>query len=251
MGTNTDISWTDHTHNLFWGCFKVSEECKYCYAEGFAKRVGKHIWGPAVNTDRWILSENNFKKPFKWNKDALAEGRRHRVFCSSMSDLYEDHPAVVEIRNRFFREVIPATPWLDWQFLTKRPENILKMSPAAWSQDWPSNVWIGTSVGTQARAIERIPELLNVPARVRFLSCEPLLEEIDLTPWLSDLQWIICGGESGPKHRPFNPEWARILRDQCLEANVAYFFKQHGGFHHDSGGNLLDGRTWQAFPLAA
>lgn len=249
MGTKTEISWCDHTHNLFWGCMKVSEECKNCYAETFSKRVGKDIWGPSSNTRRWILGEKNWQNPYKWNKQAEKEVQFHRVFCSSMSDIYEDHPDVTETRNRFFEEVIPATPWLNWLLLTKRPENILKMSP--WGQQWPDNVWVGTSVGTQARAEERIPELLKVPAVVRFLSCEPLLEEINITPWLSQLQWIICGGESGQKHRPFNPDWARSLRTQCLDAEVAYFFKQHGGLHHSSGGNLLDGEVYQAFPQIA
>jgi protein gp37 len=178
----------------------------------------------------------------------MKEGRYHRVFCSSMSDVYEEHPAVVESRERLWT-VIEQTPWLIWLLLTKRPENIMKMSP--WGQYWPDNVWVGTSVGKQARAEERIPELLKVPAIVRFLSCEPLLEEINLTPWLSELQWIICGGESGPKHRPFNPEWARILRDQCADANVPYFFKQHGGLHHNSGGHLLDGIEWREYPVTA
>jgi protein gp37 len=246
MGTNTKILWCDHTFNAWWGCLKVSEECKNCYAETFAKRVGRDIWGPAATTDRWILSEANWKKPFQWNREAEKERLYHRVFCSSMSDVFEDHPAVIESRKRLW-DVIEQTSWLNWLLLTKRPENILKMSP--WGNNWPENVWVGTSVGTQARAIERIPELLKVPAKVRFLSCEPLLEAVDLTSWLPELQWIICGGESGPRHRPFNPQWARSLRDQCLETNIPFFFKQHGGLHHDSGGNLLDGQIWQQFPI--
>jgi len=249
MGTKTAIAWTDHSQNYWWGCLKVSEECKNCYAETFSKRVGKDIWGPASTTSRWILGDKNWQNPYKWNKQAQSEQRIHRVFCSSMSDLYEDHPEVAETRNRFFNEVIPETPWLAWQFLTKRPENILTMSPISWQDKWPDNVWVGTSVGTQARAEERIPELLKVPATIRFLSCEPLLEQVDLTPWLPQLQWIICGGESGPKHRPFNPDWAKYLRTQCQEANVAYFFKQVGGLYHDSGGSLLDGEEWKAFPM--
>jgi protein gp37 len=246
MGTKTEIAWTDHTWNAWWGCFKVSEECKHCYAETFAKRVGKKIWGPSATTDRWLLSENNWKKPLQWNQEAERERCFHRVFCASMSDVFEDHPAVSEARQRLWG-LIEQTPWLNWQLLTKRPENILKMVP--WGAKWPENAWVGTSVGTQARAIERIPQLLKVPASIRFLSCEPLLEAVDLSPWLSELQWVIVGGESGPKHRPFNPDWARSLREQCLEADVRFFFKQHGGTHHSSGGNLLDGRTWQEFPL--
>lgn len=248
MGTKTDISWTDHTFNPWWGCLKVSEECTHCYAETFAKRVGRNIWGPAANTDRWILSESNWMKPIQWNKQAQKDMQFHKVFCASMADVYEDHPAVVESRKRLW-DTIEETPWLIWLLLTKRPENIMKMSP--WGQQWPDNVWVGTSVGTQARAEERIPELLKVPATVRFLSCEPLLEQVNLTPWISQLQWIICGGESGPKHRPFDPYWAKYLRTQCQEADVPYFFKQHGGLHHDSGGSLLDGEEWKEYPLTA
>lgn len=263
MGEQTKIQWTwrrlddgtmiaGRTFNPWWGCLKVSEECTHCYAEGFAKRVGRDIWGPVATTPRWLLSENNWKQPIKWNVEAEKQGHRQSVFCASMADVFEDHPLVVESRKRLWL-LIQRTYWLNWLLLTKRPENILQMVPMSWLNKFPDNVWVGTSVGNQKRAEERIPILLKVPAVVRFLSCEPLLEEINIMPWIPQLQWIICGGESGPKHRAFHPEWARSLRDQCLSARlqgypVQYFFKQHGGRTHDSGGRLLDGRTWDELP---
>ena len=117
-----------------------------------------------------------------------------------------------------------------------------------WTGHYPDNVWIGVSAGTQRRAEERLPLLLKVPAVVRFVSCEPLLEALDLTPWLGGLHWIITGGESGHQARPMNLEWARALRMQCLMATVPYFFKQVGGRYHNSGGRLLDGRLWNDLP---
>lgn len=144
-------------------------------------------------------------------------------------------------------ELIEITPWLNWLLLTKRPQNILMLAP--WGPvHWPDNVWIGTSVENQRRADECIPSLLHVPARVRFLSCEPLLGLLDLTPWLPRLQWVICGGESGAQARPMQPAWASSLRDQCVQADVPYFFKQWGGRHHKAGGRALDGRTWDEMP---
>ncbi len=172
-------------------------------------------------------------------------GHRASVFCSSMADVYEDHPTVNQERPKLWR-LIEQTPWLNWLLLTKRPENILKMSP--WRTSFPDNVWIGTSAGLQKRAEERVPFLLEVPAVVHFLSCEPLLGPLDLTPWLSQLQWVICGGESGTGARPFDLDWARSLRDQCQQHHAHFFFKQVGGRYHNSGGRMLDGRTWDEMP---
>jgi protein gp37 len=162
-----------------------------------------------------------------------------------MADVYEEHHAVKQERLKLW-ELIEATPWLNWLLLTKRPENILKLSP--WNEVWPDNVWIGTSVGLQHRAEARIPWLLEVPAVVRFLSCEPMLGVLDLTAWLEQLQWVICGGESGKGARPLDPAWARSLRDQCFAVGVPYYFKQWGGRYHHSGGRQLDGRTWDEIP---
>lgn len=249
MGTRTNVSWTDHTQNYWWGCVKPSDECRNCYAEGIAKRWGRDIWGPAANTKRWILGPANWKNPAKWEREARQDGFKHKSFLASMSDFYEDHPDVTETRNRVLSEVIPATPNIIWQILTKRPENVLRMSPPSWGEHWPSNVWIGTSVGRQVRAEERLPELLKIPAPVRFASLEPLLEPLNITEYLPGLQWVIVGGESGPKHRPFMPVWAEDIRIQAQRYGVAYFFKQVGGFAHASGGDLLFGKEYKEFPM--
>lgn len=256
MGTKTDVQWVNrvlsndqviagHTFNAWWGCLKVSEECVRCYAEGIAAHYGHKVWGPAANTERRFFGDKHWQEPLKWNRQAQAEGHRHSVFCASMADVYEDHPAVVHDRRRLW-ELIEATPWLNWLLLTKRPENILRMSP--WRREWPDNVWIGTSVGLQKRAEERIPLLLEVPAVVRFLSCEPLIGPVDLSPWISQLQWVITGGESGDGARVMNPEWAQAIRDVSLKALVPFYFKQVGGRYHNSGGSLLDGREWRNMP---
>jgi len=254
----TTIQWTwrqlpdgtmleGYTFNLVWGCLKVSEECKNCYAEGIAAHYGHNVWGPASTTERRTFGESYWRKPLLWNRKAQEQGHRASVFCSSMADVYEDHPTVARERARLWT-LIEATPWLNWLILTKRPENILAMSPWLATSAWFDNIWIGTSVGLQARAEERIPHLLQVPAAVRFLSCEPLLGPLNLSPWLPQLQWVISGGESGQHARPFNLDWARSLRDQCLAAQTPYFFKQVGGRYHDSGGRDLDGRTWDELP---
>jgi protein gp37 len=254
--SETSIQWTwrrrpdgtlvkGYTFNPWWGCLKVSEECKNCYAEGIAHHYGHEVWGPSANTPRRFFGNHHWDEPLTWNRQAEKQEYRRNVFCASMSDVYEEHPMVNDARTRLW-SLIEQTPWLNWLLLTKRPENIMKLSP--WGQNWPDNVWVGTSVGLQERAIERIPHLLKVPAVVRFLSCEPLLGPLDITPWLSQLQWIICGGESGTGARPMDLSWARSLRDQCQKAHVPYFFKQIGGRYHDSGGRVLDARTWDEMP---
>lgn len=235
-----------YTYNPWWGCIKVSEECKHCYAEDIAHHYGHDVWGPSVNTPRRLFKEKHWQEPLTWNRQAEKQGHRRSVFCASMADVYEDHPLVTHEREKLWN-LIAATPWLNWLLLTKRPENVLKMSP--WLRGaWPDNVWIGTSVGLQERAEERIPILLEIPAVVRFLSCEPLLGPVDLSPWISQLQWVISGGESGSAARPMNVAWPRLLRDQCQKAHVPYFFKQVGGRYHASGGRDLDGRTWDEMP---
>ncbi len=249
MGENTKIAWCDDTFNPWWGCLKVATECKHCYAETIAKGYGRKVWGPASTTPRWLLSENNWKKPLKWNKEAREAGKRSRVFCASMADVFEDNPVLVESRERLWG-IIEQTEWLNWLLLTKRPENILKMIPASWGGGVPDYVSVGTSAGTQETARKNIPELVKVKATVHFVSCEPQLEYVDMTPWLAQLEWIICGGESGNSHRTFDPDWARNLQMQCQRAQVAFFFKQHGGRYHASGGDLLDGREWKEFPTA-
>lgn len=198
-------------------------------------------------------------------------GERHRVFCASMSDVFENRPELRSHRERLF-DLIEETPYLDWLLLTKRPENAPKI--ARWTTDWPDNVWLGATVESQDRAEELVPELAKSAAVIRFLSCEPLLGPIDLSRWLgSVVTWVIAGGESGGKARPTNPAWFRALRDQCIAAGVPFHFKQWGNWSPLNGSNvngyrvfafeegeqvirqsknksgrILDGRTWDERP---
>lgn len=238
MGENSKIEWTDHTFNLVWGCVKVSPGCQNCYAETFAKRTGHNIWGPAATTERRTFGDKHWAEPLKWNADALQAGERRRVFCSSMADVFEDHPQLIDERLRLWK-LIDQTPQLDWLLLTKRPENIDYMAPCSWVADgFPGNVWLGVSAENQAMADKRIPILAGIPATVRFLSCEPLLGPLDLATWFYSMMtddyscainWVIAGGESGPKARPMQADWVRSIRDQCTAAGVAFFMKQMGG----------------------
>lgn len=235
---NSKIEWCDATFNPWWGCQRVSAGCEHCYAETLANRYGHAVWGPAKTTERRGMSENYWRRPLRWQATAAKTGQRARVFCASMADVFEDHPQVADWRMRLFN-LIDSTPMLDWLLLTKRPENVMPIM-ADWLEGtaFPSNIWLGTSVEDQRRADERIPYLLRVPARVRFLSCEPLLGPLDLRDYIgwhsSDMadcetiHWLIVGGESGHAARPMHPDWTRSLRDQCVAAGVAFFFKQWG-----------------------
>jgi protein gp37 len=178
MGADSKIQWTHHTFNPWWGCARVSPGCEHCYAEAFAKRTGKATWG--VKEPRRFFGDKHWAEPLKWNKAAEKAGERHRVFVASMADVFEDRRDLDEQRARLW-DLINGCADLDWLLLTKRPENIARLLPADWHDrgPWP-NVWLGTTAEDQKRAEERIPELLKVPAVVRFLSCEPLLEAVAL-----------------------------------------------------------------------
>lgn len=255
MGESSAIAWTDHTFNPWWGCERVSPGCQNCYAETFAKRVGHGgskpvIWGKRA--ERRFLSDAHWREPIKWDRDAAAAGRPALVFCASMADVFEDRPELDEPRRRLFR-LIDETPNLIWLLLTKRPQHVYGSVPLRWTWeggvDWPENVWVGTTVENAAMATERIPWLAEIPAPVRFLSMEPLLEAVHLNgAALEAVDWVIVGGESGPGHRPFDPAWARSLRAACSVYGVPFFFKQHGGATAKAGGHLLDGEVIQQFP---
>jgi len=242
MSDITHISWTDHTCNPWWGCTKVSLACKNCYAETLAWRFRKLGWGPGV--DRLLASEKVWNQPLVWNRKAKQQGVRKRVFTLSMGDFF-DVEVPAEWRARIWN-VISECDSLDWQILTKRPENILSMLPPDWGEGW-NHVWIGTTVEDQTRADERVPILLDVPAKLRFLSCEPLLGEVNI-PRIGELDWIIAGGESGQHYRPMDPQWVRSLRDQSVQNGVAFHFKQWGTNKTTAAGRLLDGREWNEFP---
>lgn len=257
---NSHIQWTDHTFNPWEGCTKVSPGCAHCYAEARNQRfAGGANWGKGAPRRR--TSASNWKEPLKWNK-AVVEGRkskvesqrRPRVFCASLADWLDDEVPIEWLADLL--KVIHDTPNLDWQLLTKRPENWRKrmddavnhlwraeecLAPDyfAWAWAWfqaeeiPANIWLGTTVEDQPRADERIPELLKIPARVRFLSVEPMLEAIIFRRNLHEynlelVDWAIFGGESGPKARPCNIEWIRNGVRQCRQASVPVFVKQLG-----------------------
>ena len=256
MGTTTAISWTDHTFNPWWGCSRVSPGCQNCYAETFAKRTGHDVWGKA--SERRFFGAKHWIEPIRWNLEAQRAGRPALVFCASMADVFEDRSDLTEPRQQLF-ELIDSTPSLEWQLLTKRPENVLRLTAEHYG-DCNLPWWQGVTVEDQARADERIPLLLEIPARVRFLSCEPLLGPVCLDPHYFDLpiwrpgrsiDWIIVGGESGPGHRPLDLNHARSLRRQAEIAGVPFFFKQVGGRTPTAGGDLLDGEVLKAFPPEA
>lgn len=288
MSATTKIAWCDSTFNPWIGCSKVSPGCANCYAErdfDLRKHVAK--WG--AGQPRHRTSEAYWRQPLKWDRDAkkafdflvgvhgvgntMDAWVRPRVFCASLADWLDDEVPIEWLADLL--DLIRRTPHLDWLLLTKRPqlwrsrfEVIEGMASDAnpvrkFVLDWlaghaPTNVWIGTTVEDQRRADERIPALLKIPARVRFLSCEPLLGPVDITnirdpkhhpdligkdalrgreihedddnQWceMNRIHWVIAGGESGPKARPMHPDWARSLRDQCAAAGVPFLFKQHG-----------------------
>ena len=244
---NTKIEWCDHTVNFWWGCTfahyltgQTREECEHCYALMLAKLFskGKATWGPQGN--RWLRENKAMAEINKLDASAARRGVRERVFVNSMSDTFEDRRDLDGARTLLWLAAHAVTN-LDLLLLTKRPQNVARMVPAHWmAGHWPAHVWLGCTAGTQQAANECLPRLLNIPARVRFLSCEPMLGPVDIEENLDDLcdggyvlgsapiHWVICGGESGPKARPMHPDWARSLRDQCAAAGVPFHFKQWG-----------------------
>jgi protein gp37 len=233
MGDATEISWADRTHNEWIGCARVSRGCRFCYAEILDARWGHSSWG--AKGVRRLTSEANRRKPYAWNRTAERARKPSRVFASSLGDVFEDHPQANAWRPGLFRTV-EETPWLRWMLLTKRIDLVAAMTAEQWGTDWPTNVWLGTSVEGQAEADERLPILLATdgPAE-RFASAEPLLEPIVVAGHLNTgkypLSLLIGGGESGPRARYNNlVEAARGLRDETAAADVPFLWKQWGEF---------------------
>lgn len=263
MGAETGISWCDMTFNPWWGCTRLSEACRRCYAATWAKRHGTD-WGPEA--DRRFFSDNHWNEPRKWNRKAERDGVRRRVFCASMADVFEDREDLWDPRYRLW-SLIDETPNLIWMILTKRPENIRLMIPHSWLDAPPKNIWWGATI-EQQRHLNRYSGLA-IPAEKRFLSLEPLLENMDLEfrgtrpkhwklgvgPIAELIDLVIVGGESGSGARPMRPEWARSIRQQCFEFGIAYHLKQWG--EHDcsgsrvgkkAAGRMLDGRLYDEIP---
>ena len=196
MGESTGIGWTDHTWNPWIGCQRVSPGCEHCYAEQATptrvqRAKGLELWGPPTTTQRKRTAPDNWRNPLRWNAAAQRDGVRRRMFVASLADVFEDHPQAAEWRP-YALAILAKCTSLDVQLLTKRPENIRRMVPPEWLESWPAHVWVGTTVEDQKRADQRIPHLLDVPARVRFLSVEPLLESVDLTAAVAELFCMKC-----------------------------------------------------------
>lgn len=240
----TKIEWSDETWNPVTGCDKVSPGCAHCYAETIAERFRGVPGHPYEQGFDLKLHPERLGQPHKWRKP-------RRVFVNSMSDLF--HP---DIPPDFTRRVFATMAECDrhtFQVLTKRPEVARELAGYLWRGEWPANIWLGVSVENRAWT-HRIDTLREIPAAVRFLSCEPLLGPLDFLD-LAGIGWVIVGGETGPKARPMNAWWARAIRDQCSAAGVPFFFKQWGEWNAEAyrvgrqrAGRELDGVLHEAFP---
>ena len=228
----TGIEWTDKTWNPTTGCDKISTGCQHCYAEEMTKRFPNGFSSGFDVT----LHESRLKTPLKWRKAS-------KVFVNSMSDLFHD-----KVPYDFIDKVMETISKADkhiFQVLTKRPERMRDYFETCYNKPLPDNLWLGVSVENQ-NYVNRIDYLKKVPAKVRFLSCEPLLGDLELD--LTDIHWVIVGGESGNKYRPIKEEWVLHIKEQCELANVAFFFKQWGGYTPKAKGRLLQGKEYNQFP---
>ena len=243
MADRSKIEWTDATWNPVRGCAKVSPGCANCYAETFAERFRGVPGHPYERGFDLQLRPERLEQPLTWRQPRM-------IFVNSMSDLFHEGVPEEYIRDVF--SVMRKANWHTFQILTKRSERLAGLAPRL---RWPKNVWMGVSVENQ-RWTTRIHDLRRVPAKVRFLSCEPLLGPLKLD--LRGIHWVIVGGESGPRARRMNPDWVRDIRQQCEAAGAAFFFKQWGA-HNEAGervgkgkaGRELDGRLWGGMPVPA
>jgi protein gp37 len=234
MAINSSIEWTESTWNPLSGCTKISPGCKHCYAERMALRLQAMGQRNYANGFELTLHEDALELPLRWKKPQT-------IFVNSMSDMFHaDVPAEFIIRAF---DVMRRASWHRFQVLTKRSERLLSLSEQL---PWPENIWMGVSVENDAYTY-RIDHLRETGARIKFLSLEPLLGPLDRLR-LEGINWVIVGGESGPGARPMKPEWVTSIRDQCVDANVPFFFKQWGGVWKKKFGRELEGRTWDQMP---
>lgn len=247
MATATSIEWTENTWNPVRGCSRISPGCERCYAERIAHRFSgpgqpyEGLTRASRTGPRWSgrlrLVDGAIDAPLRWRRPRL-------VFVNSMSDLFHEQVPASFIERVF--DTMERARWHTFQILTKRADRLAELAPEL---PWPANVWMGVSVESE-RYLDRIERLRSVPAAVRFLSLEPLLGPL-ATLDLAQIDWVIVGGEAGPRARPMAAEWVREIRHKCDEAAVAFFFKQWGGTHKKLAGRELDGRTHDAMPPAA
>ena len=236
MATNSPIEWTDATWNPVTGCTKISPGCKHCYAERLSTRLKAMGQANYRNGFEVTLQPRMLELPFHWK-------RPKRIFVNSMSDLFHQDVPTDYIKQVF--QVMGSANWHQYQVLTKRSERVRELSGEL---AWAPQIWMGVSVESE-QYTHRIDDLRATSAHVKFLSLEPLLGPLhDLD--LRGIDWAIVGGESGPGARPINPEWVTDLRDQCLRAGTAFFFKQWGGVHKKRAGRTLEGRTWDELPAS-
>ncbi|MDQ3223972.1 MAG: phage Gp37/Gp68 family protein [Gemmatimonadota bacterium] len=243
MSSRSSIEWTETTWNPTTGCDRISAGCDHCYALTLAKRL-KAMGSAKYQTDGdsrtsgpgfgVTIHQDTLVAPFRWRNPRL-------VFVNSMSDLFHARVPTEFVQQVF--SVMAATPQHTYQLLTKRSTRVRRLASQL---PWPPNVWLGVTV-EDAAALGRVDDLREVPAAIRFLSCEPLLGPLTGLD-LADVGWVIAGGESGPHARPVDPNWVRQLRDLSVTAEVPYFFKQWGGRTPKAGGRELDGRTWDDMP---
>jgi protein gp37 len=234
MALSSKIEWTEVTWNPVSGCSKISEGCRNCYAERMARRL--HAMGNEryKNGFKVTLHHDLLNAPLKWKKAKM-------IFVNSMSDLFHDKVPLSFIRSVF--NTMEKAHWHVFQIVTKRSERLLELSQKL---DWPSNVWMGVTVESN-KYVYRMKDLQRVPASVRFVSVEPLLSPLSNVP-TDRIDWIIVGGESGPKCRAMKAEWVRAIREKCVSDKIPFFFKQWGGFKKSQSGRILDGRIWNEMP---
>ena len=234
MGFRSTIEWTESTWNPVTGCTKVSPGCKHCYAERMAVRLRAMGQPNYVNGFELTLHEHVLEMPLRWKKPQV-------IFVNSMSDLFHQRVPVAIIERAF--AVMAEADWHTFQVLTKRSSRLADVSDRL---PWRENIWMGVSVENSAYQT-RIDDLRRTSAAVKFLSLEPLLGPLPALD-LDGIDWVIVGGESGPRARPMDPAWVREIRDQSVAARVPFFFKQWGGVQKSRNGRELDGRTWDELP---
>ena len=234
MAFNSSIEWTESTWNPITGCTKVSPGCKFCYAERMAKRLKTMGSANYENGFKLTLHEHVLELPLTWKKPQT-------IFVNSMSDLFHKNVPLEFIQKMF--DVMNKAYWHKFQILTKRSERLFELDPLL---TWTDNIWMGVSVENENYTY-RIDHLRYTNAKVKFLSIEPLIGPIE-KPDLTNINWVIVGGESGPGARPMKEDWVIKIRDECRKAKVPFFFKQWGGINKKKTGRFLEGRTWDELP---